>query len=174
MFDEERIPNTKADEYVGDLENFVGSHVYGENIGDLDKMYVAYSYGEQHPLYVWVDKREYNELRPHEGQLTTDLDESAKGLHFYAEELNKDEPPVGDPTKQKKGFWFYNETPYYVKNQRGQIKPNRWTYKHLVDLKPSEKVQARHANYLKKLVADFKRKYKIGDNSHTDLRPGEK
>lgn len=54
MLDEERITNTAASLEVQQRKNFVGSHTYGENIGDLDKMYVAYSYGEQHPLYVWV------------------------------------------------------------------------------------------------------------------------
>lgn len=54
MLDEERITNKAASLEVKERKNFVGSHTYGEDIGDLGKMYVAYSYGEQHPLYVWI------------------------------------------------------------------------------------------------------------------------
>lgn len=50
---EERISNKEAADFVAKKENFVGSHTYGEDLGDLGKMYVAYSYGEQHPLYLW-------------------------------------------------------------------------------------------------------------------------
>ena len=53
ILDEERISNKAASIEVRNRKNFVGSHTYGEDIGDLGKMYVAYSYGEQHPLYVW-------------------------------------------------------------------------------------------------------------------------
>ena len=53
VLDEERISNKAASEEVRNKRNFVGSHTYGENLGDLDLMYVAYSYGEQHPLYLW-------------------------------------------------------------------------------------------------------------------------
>ena len=50
--DEERIANSKAKKEVDDLENFIGSHIYGEDLGGLGKMYVAYSYGEQFPVYI--------------------------------------------------------------------------------------------------------------------------
>ncbi len=53
ILDEERITNKAAAEEVKAKKNFVGSHTYGEDIGDLGKLYVAYSYGEQHPLYLW-------------------------------------------------------------------------------------------------------------------------
>jgi len=53
VLDEERITNKAASEEVKSRKNFVGSHTYGEDIGDLGLMYVAYSYGEQHPLYMW-------------------------------------------------------------------------------------------------------------------------
>lgn len=53
MLDEERITNKAASLEVNARKNFIGSHTYGEDIGDIGKMYVAYSYGEQHPLYVW-------------------------------------------------------------------------------------------------------------------------
>lgn len=60
---EERITNKEAAAYVERRENFVGSHTYGEDLGDKGIMYVAYSYGEQHPLYLWdgdVQKWYYN------------------------------------------------------------------------------------------------------------------
>ena len=57
--DEERITNKQAAEDVANRQNFVGSHTYGEDIGDLGKMYVAYSYGEVHPLYVWYKDKWY-------------------------------------------------------------------------------------------------------------------
>ena len=53
VLDEERISNVDAAEKVKNKENFIGSHTYGEDLGGLDRMYVAYSYGEQHPLYVF-------------------------------------------------------------------------------------------------------------------------
>lgn len=53
ILDEERITNRAAADEVRAKHNFVGSHTYGEDLGDLGKMYVAYSYGEQHPLYLW-------------------------------------------------------------------------------------------------------------------------
>ncbi len=53
--EEERITNTEARNKVQDRENFVGSHTFGEDIGDLGKMYVAFSYGKDHPLYMYKD-----------------------------------------------------------------------------------------------------------------------
>jgi hypothetical protein len=55
ILDEERITNKEAAEDVRNKSNFVGSHTYGEDLGDLGDMYVAYSYGEEHPLYVYYD-----------------------------------------------------------------------------------------------------------------------
>ena len=181
QFEEERIPNPEADELVNSKENFIGSHTYGENIGNLNKMYVAYSYGEQHPLFVWVDKDVFKELRPNEVE---DIEESKKDKkrlsHIYNNEVEHKD--VGDEEvdlSYKEGPWFYNERPYYVMVKKkgkstGHLKPNKWTYKHLEDLKPNEKTQARDTIYLKKLINDFKRKYKIGLNTHSDLEPGEK
>ena len=50
--EEERITNTEARDKVQSKENFVGSHTFGEDIGGLEKMYVAFSYGQDHPLYM--------------------------------------------------------------------------------------------------------------------------
>lgn len=60
IYQEERISNKDASEEVANRQNFVGSHTYGEDLGDLGKMYAAYSYGEQHPLYVWDGVRWYH------------------------------------------------------------------------------------------------------------------
>ncbi len=170
--EEERIPNPEANDFVNRKENFLGSHTYGENLGDLNKMYVAYSYGEQHPLFVWVDKKEFKELRPHETKnMSEGEDDKKKHTHLYNDEL---EHEMVKGAEDKKGNWFYNEKPYYVRDKKGRLKPNKWTYKHLEDLKPNERTQARETVYLQKLIRDFKQKYKIGDNSHTDLKPGQK
>jgi hypothetical protein len=123
MLDEERITNKQAAEHVEKRENFVGSHTYGEDLGGLGAMYVAYSYGEQHPLYVWTDDT-----------------------------------------------WYYNYDDYI--NPDGSV--NKWTKKHLEDLRPNAKTQGRPTSYLQKLITNFKKTHGLGDNSHTDLEPGEK
>lgn len=133
MLDEERISNKDAAEKVRNRENFVGSHTYGEDLGELGKMYVAYSYGEQHPLYVWIKRK--------------DSDDS--GIE---------------------GTWYYNEDAYLLPDGSENI----WTKKHLVQLRPNNDVQARTKSYLKGLVARFKADNGIVDNSHSDLKPGEK
>jgi len=51
--EEERITNPDAKYYVKNKENFIGSHIFGEDLGDLGEMYVSYSYGEQFPAYVY-------------------------------------------------------------------------------------------------------------------------
>ena len=123
IYQEERISNKDASEEVSERKNFVGSHTYGEDIGDLGKMYAAYSYGEQHPLYVWDGQR-----------------------------------------------WYYNNEPYILPNG----KPNKWTVKHLNDLRPNGETQGRPTSFLVKIINNFKREHDIGENSHTDLAPGEK
>jgi hypothetical protein len=123
VLDEERITNKKAAENVQNRENFVGSHTYGEDLGDLGKMYVAYSYGEQHPLYVWY-----------------------------------------------KDAWYYNYEDY--RNEDGEI--NIWTKKHLADLKPNVEVQGRPTSFLQNLIHKFKKAHGVGENTHTDVDPGEK
>lgn len=53
MIDEERITNPEAGEKVKNRENFIGSHIWGEDLNDMGEMYVCYSYGEQFPAYLW-------------------------------------------------------------------------------------------------------------------------
>jgi hypothetical protein len=50
---EERISNRTALNLIKKRENFTGSHSFGEDIGNLGEMYVVFSYGIQHPLYLW-------------------------------------------------------------------------------------------------------------------------
>jgi len=58
--DEERITNPESKDFVKKRENFIGSHIYGEDLGGLGKMYVAYSYGEQYPAFLWYDGKWYH------------------------------------------------------------------------------------------------------------------
>lgn len=58
--EEERITNPDSKKFVRDRENFIGSHIYGEDLGGLGKMYVAYSYGEQFPAYLWYNDKWYH------------------------------------------------------------------------------------------------------------------
>lgn len=123
MIQEERISNKDASEEVENRRNFVGSHTYGEDLGGLGKMYVAYSYGEQHPLYVWYNDR-----------------------------------------------WYHNNENYILPSGR----PNKWTMKHLRDLRPNSETQGRPKSFLLKLIKKFKKKHNLGPNSHTDEFPGQK
>lgn len=121
--EEERIANTESKKDVDALKNFIGSHIYGEDLGDLEKMYVAYSYGEQFPAY----------------------------LHY-------------------KGKWYHN-TDYYMLDD-GKI--NKPTEKHKKDMKPSKETHGMSTIGLQSLIRAFKKKHKLGDNTHTDVEPGEK
>jgi hypothetical protein len=58
--DEERLTNPDTKEFVKKRENFIGSHIYGEDLGDIGQMYVAYSYGEQFPAYLWYKNKWYH------------------------------------------------------------------------------------------------------------------
>lgn len=52
--EEERIVNPDSKHYVRDKENFIGSHVWGEKFNDGS--YLAVSYGEQFPIYIYWEK----------------------------------------------------------------------------------------------------------------------
>lgn len=123
IYQEERISNKDASDEVANMRNFVGSHTYGEDLGNNGEMYAAYSYGEQHPLYVWDGQR-----------------------------------------------WYHNNEDYILPDG----KPNTWTKKHLESLRPNSETQGRPTSFLIKILKLYKRKHGIGDNTHTDLAPGEK
>lgn len=62
MLDEERITNPESKFYVKNRQNFIGSHIFGEDIADLGLMYVAYSYGEEYPAYLWYKNKWYHNV----------------------------------------------------------------------------------------------------------------
>lgn len=123
IIDEERIANKKASEEIFNRENFIGSHTFGEDLGGLGELYVAYSYGEEHPLYVWVG--------------------------------NEDK-------------WYYNHDDYILPN--GKV--NKWTRKHLRDLRPTIDVTGVPGSFLRDIIDEFKEKHSI-ELSHTPDPPGE-
>jgi len=57
--DEERIVNVNAYKFVKKRQNFIGSHIFGEDIGGKGEMYVAFSYGEQYPAYIYYGGKWY-------------------------------------------------------------------------------------------------------------------
>jgi hypothetical protein len=50
MLDEERISNDSAKEFVQNKENFIGSHIFGDNVNGN---YIVCSYGEQFPIFIY-------------------------------------------------------------------------------------------------------------------------
>lgn len=54
MMDEERLTNEEGREKVRNKENFIASHIWGESF--IDGSYVAVSYGQQFPLFLWDSK----------------------------------------------------------------------------------------------------------------------
>jgi hypothetical protein len=58
--EEERLTNPDTKEFVKKRQNFIGSHIYGEDLGGLGQMYVSYSYGEQFPAYLWHKDKWYH------------------------------------------------------------------------------------------------------------------
>lgn len=62
--DEERITNDEGKEFAKTKDNFIGSHCWGENLGDGS--YVVMSYGKQFPLYIfWNKKNKWYENSDH-------------------------------------------------------------------------------------------------------------
>lgn len=94
VLDEERITNKEAAQHVANRENFVASHTYGEDLGDLGLMYVAYSYGEIHPLYVYYKGRwfhNYDDYITPEGEIS-------KWTKKHLEDLRPNNETQGRPT----------------------------------------------------------------------------
>lgn len=52
VLDEERITNDDASKKVSAKENFIGSHCWGEQLGNSGD-YVACSYGKHFPVYIF-------------------------------------------------------------------------------------------------------------------------
>ena len=126
--DEERIANREAKLQVQNCKNFIGSHVYGENLGtdgEPSDMYVAYSYNSDIPLFIY---------------------------------------------DRVKDVWYRNTSNY--NNPDGT--PNKFIEKHRQLLRPNVESQGRLGSLLKKVISRFKKAHGIGENSHSDLKPGEK
>lgn len=63
MLDEERITNPESKNYVLAKQNFIGSHIFGEWLGDIEGpegMYVSFSYNEDFPAYLWYKDQWYH------------------------------------------------------------------------------------------------------------------
>ena len=102
MVDEERIANSDAMEFVKRRENFIGSHVFGEDLDELGLMYVAYSYNKDFPLYVWYKNKWYHNTDPykledgsnneftekHKEELRPSLDTIGLSTHFLKKMIN--------------------------------------------------------------------------------------
>ena len=102
MIDEERIPNDEAKEFVKNKENFIGSHIWGEKLGD--DYYLVASYGEQFPLFIY-DRQEDNwyengddyvfngesidQTKEHREMLKPSVDMHVKSLEWMLEKLDK-------------------------------------------------------------------------------------
>jgi len=55
MLDEERISNDDARDFVSKKENFIGSHIFADNVnGD----YIVCSYGEQFPIFIYDQSKD--------------------------------------------------------------------------------------------------------------------
>jgi len=102
MVDEERIPNDEALPSVQNKENFVGSHIWGEKLGD--DYYLVASYGEQFPLFIydrpednWYengDEYVYNgesieQTKEHKELLRPSVDMHIKSLEWMLQKLKK-------------------------------------------------------------------------------------
>lgn len=88
MMDEERITNPEAKEFVKRRENFIASHCFGEDLGDLGLMYVAYSYGTQFPAYIWYKDKWYRNM--------SDYINSDGSVNEFTKEHLRDMEPTHD------------------------------------------------------------------------------
>jgi hypothetical protein len=55
IIDEERITNDEARDMVTNRENFIGSHIWGERIGE-DGDFICVSYTQDHPIFIYSSK----------------------------------------------------------------------------------------------------------------------
>lgn len=120
--DEERLTNPEGKEFVKRKENFIGSHCWGEKLGDGS--YVAVSYGKHFPIYIFWNKKNrwYENADPYvfdgEPQEST-------------EEHKRDIRPT-DKTRKKSADWM-------LKLSNHLLKVNRMTdYEH-VSVEPGTK-----------------------------------
>jgi hypothetical protein len=147
--EEERIANPDGQPKVDALENFIGSQVFGEDIGKIgqdtgweDGMYGVFSYGKQFPIYLYTNEQ------------FEDQDGNVR---------NKD----------GKYRWFHNIEEYkYDIDKDGEKEIMSSVEKHKKVLKPSAPTHGLTTATLVSLVNKFMRKNGIKDLSHVSISPG--
>lgn len=107
MLGEERIPNDEARDYVERKENFIGSHIFGEQVGNS---YVVCSYGEQFPIFIYdgesdtwyenVDDYIYDgvpqeQTREHKQMLRPTINTHTQSLNWMLDKLESLKSSVG-------------------------------------------------------------------------------
>lgn len=108
MMDEERIPNDEAKDFVRNKENFIGSHIWGEKIGE--DYYLVASYGEQFPLFIYdakqddwfengdeyvFDGEQISQTEEHRALLKPGVDMHVKNLEWMLDKLKSIKSETG-------------------------------------------------------------------------------
>ena len=148
--DEERISNHDGSTKVNDKENFIGSQVFGEDIGEIGKesnwsngMYGVFSYGEQFPIYVYTN------------------------MPFQDQDGNI-------KNKDGKFRWFHNLEQYkFDIDKDGEKEVMSSVEKHKELLKPNSQTHGLTTATLHGMINSFKKKNKIKELSHISILPGE-
>lgn len=147
--EEERIANPDGQPKVDRLENFIGSQVFGEDIGKIgentdwsDGMYGVFSYGKQFPIYLYTN------------------------LEFEDQDGNK-------RNKDGKFRWFHNIEKYeFDIDKDGEKEIMSSVEKHKEVLKPTAQTHGLTTATLVSLVNKFMKKNGIKDLSHISVKPG--
>lgn len=147
--EEERIANPDGQPKVDRLENFIGSQVFGEDIGKIgentnwsDGMYGVFSYGKQFPIYLYTN------------------------LEFEDQDGNK-------RNKDGKFRWFHNIEKYeFDIDKDGEKEIMSSVEKHKEVLKPTAQTHGLTRSTLVSLVNKFMKKNGIKDLSHISIFPG--
>ena len=147
--DEERIANSDGKEKVDNKENFIGSQVFGEDIGGIgeesgwkDGMYGVFSYGLQFPIYLYTNQE------------------------FEDQDGNK-------KNKDGKFRWFHNLEDYkFDIDKDGESEIMKSVQKHKELLKPSASTHGLTRATLLEIIKKFMKKHKVQKLSHTSIFPG--
>ena len=148
--DEERISNEAGAAKVNEKENFIGSQVFGEDIGDIGKdsnwengMYGVFSYGEQFPIYIYTN------------------------TPFHDQDGNI-------KNNDGKFRWFHNVEQYkFDIDKDGEKEVMSSVEKHKELLKPNAKTHGLTTATLENMIKSFKKKNGIKELSHVSILPGE-
>ena len=148
--DEERISNEDGAIKVNDKENFIGSQVFGEDIGDIGKnsnwndgMYGVFSYGEQFPIFIYTN------------------------IPFHDQDGNL-------KNKDGKFRWFHNLEQYkFDIDGDGEKEIMNSVEKHKELLKPHSQTHGLTTATLTSMINSFKKKHGVKELSHVSILPGE-